>query len=260
MDVMNNSFSLSTLPFTICTTFLFLFVIFWLRRNRNITIGPASKTPPPPEAAGAWPIIGHLHLLGSSEQPHITLGNLADKYGPIFTIRLGVHRTLVVSSWEIAKQCFTINDKAFASRPKSAAFEILGYDFSMVGFSPYGSYWRTVRKISTVHVLSAQRIDMLKHVMESEVKEAMKNSYSFWVKMKKDGNSKKAITEMKRWFGDIAINVMFRTVTGKHFDGDEEENQQIRKLLRDFFDLTGSFVISDTLPFLRWIWMENRRK
>ena len=61
---------------------------------------------------------------------------MADKYGPIFTLRLGVHKTLVVSNWEMAKQCFTVNDKAFASRPKSVAFEVLGYNFSMIGFSP----------------------------------------------------------------------------------------------------------------------------
>jgi len=255
MDTYNILLSLQSLPVTICSTLLFLFILFRLHKSRI-----ASKKLPPPEGGGAWPLIGHLHLLGGSQAPHVTLGNLADKYGPIFTVRLGVHKTLVVSSYEMAKQCFTVNDKAFASRPKSAAFDILGYNFSMIGFSPYGSYWRTVRKIATVHVLSAQRMDMLKHVMESEVKEAMKKSYSFWLKMKNEGNSEKVITEMKEWFGDIAINVVFRTVMGKRFDGDEEENQRIRKMIRDFFDLSGSFVISDTLPYLRWLDLDGKQK
>jgi hypothetical protein len=259
-NMMNTLLSPSTLPFTICATFLFLFILYLLRRSNN---GVASKTlpPPPPEVGGAWPLIGHLHLLTGSQPPHVVLGNLADKYGPIFTIRLGVHRTLVISNYEMAKQCFTINDKAFASRPKSVAFEILGYNFSMFGFSPYGSYWRTMRKIATVHVLSTQRIEiLLKHVMESEVETAMKSSYDFWQKMKNEGNPERAITEMKKWFGDIAINVMFRTVMGKRFDGDEEENQRIRKALRGLFDLTGSFVICDTLPYLRWLDLDGKEK
>jgi hypothetical protein len=262
--MMNNLLSPSTLPFTIFATLLFLFVLYWLRRiNNSSNTGGASKTlpPPPPEVGGAWPLIGHLHLLTGSQPPHVVLGNLADKYGPIFTIRLGVHRTLVISNYEMAKQCFTINDKAFASRPKSVAFEILGYNFSMFGFSPYGSYWRTMRKIATVHVLSTQRIEiLLKHVMESEVETAMKSSYDFWQKMKNEGNPERAITEMKKWFGDIAINVMFRTVMGKRFDGDEEENQRIRKALRGLFDLTGSFVICDTLPYLRWLDLDGKEK
>ncbi|CAI8618262.1 unnamed protein product [Vicia faba] len=256
---MNNILSLQTLAVTTCPTLLFLFLLFWLRRS-HVNTAVASKTPPPPEAGGAWPLIGHLHLLGGSQPPHVSLGKLADKYGPIFTLRLGVHRTLVVSSYEMAKQCFTVNDKAFASRPKSLAFEVMGYNFSMIGFSPYGSYWRTMRKIATVHVLSAQRIDMLKHVMESEVKIAMKESYSYWIKMKKKDSSVRVITEMKKWFGDIAINVLFRMVVGKRFDVDEEENRRIRKTLRDFFDLSGSFVVSDAMPYLRWLDLDGKEK
>ncbi|KAI5386687.1 hypothetical protein KIW84_073003, partial [Lathyrus oleraceus] len=87
-----------------------------------------------------------------------------------------------------------------------------------------------------------------------------KESYDFWVKMKNEGGSERAITEMKKWFGNIALNVMFRTVVGKRFDGDEEENQRIRKALRDLFDLTGSFVICDTLPYLRWLDLDGKEK
>nr|KYP45324.1 Cytochrome P450 82A3 [Cajanus cajan] len=176
---------------------------------------------------------------------------MADKYGPIFTLRLGTHKTLVVSNYEMAKQCFTVNDRAFASRPKSVAFEVLGYNFSMMGFSPYGSYWRHVRKITTLELLSTHRINLLKHVMESAVKEAMKD---IWLK-KKNSGSQKVETEMKRWFGDITLNIMFRAVVGKRFvsdDGEDGENERIRKVLRELFDLSGSFAISDALPYLRW--------
>lgn len=62
----------------------------------------------PVEAGAAWPIIGHLHLLaGGSQLTHIILGGMADKYGPVFTLRLGVHRAVVVSSLEMAKELFT---------------------------------------------------------------------------------------------------------------------------------------------------------
>lgn len=246
----NNLLSPSTIPFTICTTLLFLLFLFWLCRSNSFTSGVAAKKTPP-EAGGAWPLIGHLLLLGGSQPPHVTLGKLAEKYGPIFTLRLGVHRTLVISSCEMAKECFTVNDRAFASRPKSIAFEILGYNFSMIGFSPYGSYWRTVRKISTLHVLSATRIDMLKHVMESEVKEAMKASYYSCETM---------VKEMKKWFGDIAVNILFRTVVGERFNGEGEKNQRIRKAFRELFHLCGSFVISDAMPFLRWLDLDGKEK
>ncbi|XP_061343160.1 cytochrome P450 CYP82D47-like [Gastrolobium bilobum] len=254
MDLQNSlSQSIVPLAFTILGLSLFLSVFSFISRRRTAAAGKA-----PPEASGAWPLIGHLHLLGGSQPPHITLGNMADKYGPVFTLRLGVHRTLIVSNWEMAKECFTVNDKAFASRPKSVAFEVLGYNFSMLGFSPYGSYWRHVRKIATMELLSTKRIEMLKNVIESEVKAAIKGSHSFWLKMNKSG-SQKAASEMNKWFGDIILNVMFRLMLGKRF-GDHEESERIQKPLRDFFDLSGSFVVSDALPYLRWLDLDGREK
>lgn len=64
----------------------------------------------PPGAKGAWPIIGNLHLLGGSRPLQMVLGDMAKKYGPVFTIKLGVHQTLMVSNAEIAKECFITND------------------------------------------------------------------------------------------------------------------------------------------------------
>ncbi|KAK9136192.1 hypothetical protein Syun_015522 [Stephania yunnanensis] len=71
----------------------------------------------PPQANGAWPIIGHLHKLSGTGLPHMTLGAMADQYGSAFTIQLGTKQALVVSSWKVAKECFTTNDRALASRP-----------------------------------------------------------------------------------------------------------------------------------------------
>ncbi|KAH9753341.1 Xanthotoxin 5-hydroxylase CYP82C4 [Citrus sinensis] len=152
-----------------------------------------------PEAGGAWPVIGHLHILGGPEPLHRVLGSMADKYGPIFTIKIGINRALVVSSWEMAKECLTTNDKIFASRPKTLAMEILGYNFSMFGSSPYGSYWRETRKIATLELLSKHRLEKLRHVRDYEVKTCLKELYELWDKSK---STNKMLVEMKRWFED----------------------------------------------------------
>ncbi|KAF3945982.1 hypothetical protein CMV_027697 [Castanea mollissima] len=72
---------------------IILFSYYLLKRSR---VGLAKTAPIP---AGAWPVIGHLPLLGATQTPHITLGAMADKYGPLFTVKLGLHPTLVLSSW-----------------------------------------------------------------------------------------------------------------------------------------------------------------
>ncbi|XWS21116.1 hypothetical protein CRYUN_Cryun30bG0027800 [Craigia yunnanensis] len=206
-----------------------------------------------PEAGDAWPVIGHLHLLGGPQPPHISLANMADKYGTIFTIKLGVNRALVVSNCEIAKECLTINDKAFATRPKLAAMELLGYNNSMIAFAPYGPYWRQVRKFATVELLSNHRLDMFKHVRESEIKTSLQQLYQLW--NKKRSNSDKVLVEMKRWFRDVTLNVILSIIVGKRIPNSSEGGETVKwkKSLDDFFELSGKLVISDALPFLRWL-------
>ena len=126
----------------------------------------------PPKPSGSWPIIGHLHLLG--KLPHITLGKLADQYGPIFMIKLGVDHALVVSSAQTAKECLSTNDRIFASRPQTIFNERVGYNSAMFGLSPYGPYWREMKKIITVQLLSNHQLEMHKQVRISEVKLAIK--------------------------------------------------------------------------------------
>ncbi|XP_037495848.1 xanthotoxin 5-hydroxylase CYP82C4 [Jatropha curcas] len=122
-----------------------------------------------PEPSGALPILGHLHLLGTEKTLARTLARLADKYGPIFTIWLGVHRTVVVSSHEAIKECFTTNDKILASRSKSSLGKYLSYNYAAFIFATYGPYWRDMRKIAVIQLLSNHRIKLLKHIQVSEV-------------------------------------------------------------------------------------------
>ncbi|KAL4353071.1 hypothetical protein GQ457_06G001720 [Hibiscus cannabinus] len=131
----------------------------------------------PPEPAGAIPLLGHLHRLGNNKLLHRTLADMADKYGPAFSIRLGVHRALVVSNWEVAKECFTTNDKVFLNRPNSFAIKHMGYGLNMFGLGPYGQYWRIMRKIVTVELLSSRRLELLKHVPDTETNSFLKELY-----------------------------------------------------------------------------------
>ncbi|KAJ9166152.1 hypothetical protein P3X46_020938 [Hevea brasiliensis] len=246
----------SVSPFSASVMLTILALVTWFIYSSFWTSTKACKKRVPPEPTGAWPVIGHLHLLAGPQPPHIILGKLADKYGPIFTIKIGVHRTVVISNWQIAKECFTTNDKALANRPKALAMEILGYDYSMLGFSPYGEYWRQIRKIVTLELLSNHRLEMLKHVREAEVKAAIKGLYQEWIKNK--SNFDKLTVDMKRWFWDITLNVILKIIVGKRYveytnSSESQESDEWRDALREFMDLSGEFAVSDALPYLRWL-------
>ena len=93
-----------------------------------------------PEVSGRLPFIGHLHHLGGQKPLCRTVGDMADKYGPLFTRYLGTHRALVVSNYEAIKECFTTNDKSFGARPRSAHGTYIGYNYAAFGFAPYGTF------------------------------------------------------------------------------------------------------------------------
>ncbi|KAG8632548.1 cytochrome P450 CYP82D47 [Manihot esculenta] len=246
----------SLYPFSATVMVTILSFITWFIYSSFRTSRKACKKRALPEPAGAWPVIGHLRLLAGSQPPHVILGKLADKYGPIFTIKLGVHRAVIVSDWKIAKECFTSNDKAFANRPKGLAMEILGYDYSMIAFSPYGEYWRQIRKIVTLELLSNHRLEMLKHLRDAEVKAAIKGLYQEWIKNK--SNNDKLKIEMKRWLWDITLNVILKIIVGKRYVeyanvGEGQESDAWREAMREFMELSGVFAVSDALPYLRWL-------
>ncbi|KAJ7950313.1 putative Cytochrome P450 [Quillaja saponaria] len=62
------------------------------------------------------------------------------------------------------------------------------------------------------------------------------------------------LLEMKNWFGKITLNVVLRMIVGKRFDGDGNDGDDVwRKAMRNLFELSGAFTLSDVLPYLRWL-------
>ncbi|CAN6580468.1 unnamed protein product [Malus baccata var. baccata] len=254
----------SLVPFVVASLAfsLFLYSIFFKSRKAVRKL--------PPQAGGAWPIIGHLPLLVRSSEPlHVVIAQLADTYGPIFTFMFGVKRTLVLSSSEMAKECLKTCDKVFASRASSLASEILGYNYAFFPFSSYGYYFSHVQKMIKAGVLSPQRVEMLKHFRESEVSASMKETYDRWTKHNKSSGSDKVVVEMKDWFADIVgisyinQNVVFRMIIGKRIS--EATNYTHgdligREVFKDWLRLNATFALSDALPFLRWLDLGGHKK
>ncbi|KAI3767271.1 hypothetical protein L2E82_17363 [Cichorium intybus] len=239
--------SVSTIVATIVLIIAIAFLFHILDRKRV----KAGKHKKPPQAKGAWPIIGHLHLLGGPQLPHEVLGDMAEKHGPIFTIKLGAHQALVVNDATTAKNCFTTNDKAFANRPKGEAAKIMAYNYALFGIAPYGDYWRQIRKMVMLEVLSQRRVEILGHVRASEITASIKDLYDGWVKHRMGQNSQMLKLEMSQWFGNLVVNIMVRIISGKRFSPDDEEGFRFQAVSRKYFELFGELVASDFITYLK---------
>ena len=125
----------------------------------------ALKLPPGPKPL---PIIGNLHHLGGSQMHHI-LRDLANQYGPLMHLKLGQASTLIVSSPEVAEEFMKTHDIIFANRPRLLSGRILNYDCTDIAFSPFGNYWRQLRRICKTELLSPQRVQTFRSIREEEV-------------------------------------------------------------------------------------------
>lgn len=151
----------------------------------------------------------------------------------------------------IAKECLTTNDKVFASRPKSEAIKLMAYNYATFGFALYGDYWRQVRKIIMLEVLSQRRVEMLGCIRVSEVRTSIKDVYDAWVENKESENSDEVKMEMSQWFGNLMINIMVRIISGKRFLPNDDERVRFQTVVKKFYDLVGAFVVSDFIPYLK---------
>ncbi|KDP45301.1 hypothetical protein JCGZ_15166 [Jatropha curcas] len=227
---------------------LFLYAL-WRKITKKTTKTKKFKVPEP---SGSWPLIGHLHLLTGQKPACKILASVADESGPFFSLRLGFNQILVISSWEFAKECFTKNDRVLATRASIAAGKYMGYNNAIFALAPYGQYWRDIRKLATLQLLSNNRLEALKHVRFSEIDLFLKELYDLY---SQNHNQKVIISKLLE---RLTFNIILRMIVGKRFCSKSysEENSEpwrYKKAIEEATYLFGSAVLSDAIPWLEWI-------
>ncbi|KAH7843857.1 hypothetical protein Vadar_021456 [Vaccinium darrowii] len=201
-----------------------------------------------PPSPPSLPVIGHLHLI---EQPlHRSFQKLAKTLGPVISLRFGSQLVVVVSSQSAVEECFTKNDVVLANRPMFMVGKYLGYDYTTVVASPYGDHWRNLRRLMSVEIFSAGRLNAFLSIRQDEVGRLLCRLYQ------KSSNGF-AKVEMKSKLSDLTFNVIMRMTAGKRYYGEDLENsaeaEEFRELVSEVFSSGVASNPADFLPVLRWI-------
>jgi len=226
---------------------VFTFFFIWLLHNRRIN----ARLPPGPFP---WPVIGNLHQLVLPA--HHALKDLADKYGPIFFLRLGSFPTIVVSSSEMAKHFLKTHDLIFASRPPTSAGKYIFFNSKDIVFAQYGDHWRQMRRICLLELLNAKRMESFKHVREEEVSLMIR---SIWEKSK----SGTIAVDVSKAISILTSNIVWRMLAKRKFADDDlgGDFKGFKDLLVELITTAGAFNIGDFIPYLDWLDLQgiNRR-
>lgn len=205
---------------------------FWMNLTKT---KPTPKTPP-----GPWklPIIGNIpHLV--TPTPHRKLRDLAKKYGPLMHLQLGEVFTVVVSSAECAKEIMKTHDLLFASRPLILASKIIGYDATNISFSPYGNYWRQLRKICTAELFTPKRLNSFKPIREEELSSLIKIIAS-------ENGSPFNLSE-------ALLTSNYAIISRAAFGKTCKEQEQYISVQKEVLKAAGGFDIGDLFPSATWL-------
>lgn len=141
-----------------------------------------------------------------------------------------------------------------ARRPSSTAGIYLGYNSAGFGFA-HGPYWREIRKLVLVEVLSARRLDSLKLVRESELASSFRELHELVARADEH-------VVISDWFEQLTLNTITMMIGGKKYGGRDEGGRWFRHIVKQFMYVSGQFVVSDSIPFppLRWLDLQGHIK
>ncbi|XP_073110297.1 cytochrome P450 736A117-like [Elaeis guineensis] len=226
--------------------FFFFLLSFFLGQNKVMQSERRKLTslPTPPRL----PVLGNLHQLSSLA--HRSLRSLSEKHGPLMLMYFGCVPTVIVSSAEAAQEVMKTRDLAFASRPKSSMADGLLYNSRDIAFSPYGEYWRQVKRICVLHLLSLKRVQSFRSVREEEVALMIDNI--------RCAASNMQLVNLGKLISTLTGDIVCRVAFGRKYSEQEDSSNMFREMMGELAELLGTFPVGDFIPWLRWVdWLRG---
>ncbi|XP_022133318.1 cytochrome P450 CYP736A12-like [Momordica charantia] len=213
----------------------------WLFRSQN-------KLPPGPRG---FPVFGSLHLLG--KLPHRDLRDLSQKYGSIMYMRLGIVPTIIVTSPQAAELFLKTHDLVFASRPFFEASKYMSYGQKNLGFAQYGSYWRNMRKMCTLELLSHHKVNSFRSMRREEV--------GLLVHYLRDAAKDHVVINLSSKIASLNTDMTCLMVFGKKYADAEFDERGFKSVIQEAMQLVATPNLGDFIPCIAALDLQglNRR-
>eukprot|EP01018_Ginkgo_biloba_P016256 Gb_21585 [translate_table: standard] len=180
---------------------------------------PKGKLPPGPPG---WPVVGNIFQVGNMANE--SLFHLAQKYGPIITLHLGVKTTIVVSSPAMAKEVLKTNDQFLAGRTVIEA----------------------VKRICNTKLFSAKRLEALQHLRRDQVFRMVGLIYE-------DHLNGKGVNIGHTVFV-TAVNLLGNMIFSQNtFGRDSDAGEEFKEAVAQLMVLGGVANLADFFPWLRFL-------
>ena len=151
---------------------------------------------------------------------------------------------VVISSAELAKEVMKTHDLAFADRPEFLAFKVLYEKTGMpIVSAPIGDYWRQMRKLCALELLSNKRVKSFAHIRKDETLNLIESIRSA------SATSNSQPINLSKMMVSFTSTVTFRAAFGSRF----EQQDEFVSLDKEICKLAGGFSLVEVFPSLNFI-------
>lgn len=228
-------------------SFVIYLVLTWVTIHLLVsTVKKLSKPRNIPPGPYPLPIFGNLFCLGN--KPHISLTELAKRYGPLMMLQLGQVPTVVISSAAVAKEAHQKNDQSLANRYVVDAIRALNHHQYSIGWLPAtSSEWRNLRKVCNSLVFSPSKLDETQSLRRDKINDLL----TFVERSSSKGG--KAVD-----IGQVAFTTSLNLLSSAFFsmdlgDPSSEYACQLRETIRSLLEEVGKPNFADHFPILQKI-------
>lgn len=201
--------------------------------------GSTKKKKLPPGPRGV-PILEHLHMIGKN--PHQDLHRIAQKHGPIMYVQFGFVPHIIVSSPQAAEQFLKTYDLVFAGRPPHQASKYLSWDQRNIVFGTYGPYWRNMRKLCTLELLSSIKISSFQPMRREEL--------GLLVEWLKHAALECVSVDLSAKVSFLTAEMSCRMVFGKKYEDKDIDERGFKVVIQEAIKLSAMPNLGDYFPFL----------
>ncbi|XP_078500571.1 cytochrome P450 2G1-like isoform X1 [Lissotriton helveticus] len=190
------------------------------------------------------PILGNLHHLKTSSMIE-SLRTLSEKYGPVYTLHLGLRRVVILWGYDAVKEALVDQGDEFSGRGAVPAIQTVIEDYGPI-FSN-GSRWKEIRRFS---LLTLRNFGMGKRSIEERIQEEAR----YLIEELK--NTKGLPFDPTLHLSNSASNVTCSVIFGKRFDYQDTDFLDLLKMINEAAALASSLsgqlysMYTDILEYL----------
>ncbi|XP_069830123.1 cytochrome P450 2K6-like [Dendropsophus ebraccatus] len=190
------------------------------------------------------PIIGNIFDL-DMKNPHLSYQELAKKYGPVYSIKIGVQKMVVLCGYDTVREALVNQADEFAGRPDVPVFRDMTRGYGIIFAN--GHSWKAMRRFT----LSTLRdFGMGKRTLEDQINEEANSLVETFKSYKGQPFENEMI--MNAAVGNIIVSI----ILGHRFDYNDAKLQRLLTIVADNMRIGGSpmaFLYNAFPSLMRWI-------